>query len=137
MRTLPGVALTLTLGVLLGCARGGTPAPPATTLIELSLVNGSIVVSPDSAIAERNGNVRWRSANPGAVWVVVFPQTTPFANQQRVLNGGGNPSHAQAPIPGSGAGTTVAHKYWVFYPDGSGGYVVEDPKLVIVDDKSG
>jgi hypothetical protein len=27
------------------------------------------------------------------------------------------------------------YKYWVFYPDGNGGYVTKDPKLVIIADQ--
>ncbi len=107
-----------------------SPAPNAT--IQLSLQNGQIVVEPDSLEVERGAMVRWAGGEE-AVWVVAFAGGTPFRNGRRVFNGGGPSSAGQGPINQDAPTTT--YKYWVFYPDGQGGYLQLDPKLVVIEDE--
>lgn len=110
------------------------------TTITLSLEDGQIVVDPDPVNVKINGVVRWASkAGESPVWVVVFADSTPMKNGRRVFNGGTAPgssgqAQAQGPV-GSGRDLVGKEfKYWVFYPDGQGGYIQKDPKLVIIDD---
>lgn len=160
MKRLPiGIPLFLGLAVLLGCSaepREGsdreaaatdtaarppaanpmiqdtpTPVQPDTT-ITISRVDGEIVVEPDSLAARRGRVVRWAATDAGAVWLVVFADSTPMQNGVQVLHNTrpGNPN--QAPIRGD-AIVGSEYKYWVFYPDGEGGYLQLDPRLVIID----
>lgn len=105
---------------------------PDTTIM-ISLVDGRIVVNPDSVGVRRGNVVRWAAADPEAVWVVVFAGGTPMQAGRRVLNGGGPGNGDRAPVSLEAA-TGQAYKYWVFHPDGEGGYLQLDPKLVIIED---
>ena len=130
MRTLPRCTPILLLLLLLPLTAAPRAAAAQAT-ITLSFQNGRVTASPDVATVPRGAQVRWISADPSAVWVVVFPQGTPFANGKRTFNGGGNGSDAGGPIPPGAA--PQEHKYWVFYPDAEGNYHILDPKLVIVN----
>lgn len=111
----------------------GPPAPPDAT-IRLSMTNGQVVVQPESVEVTRGAVVRWEASDPNVVWVVVFSGDTPMLNGRRVFNGGGGPGNPdQAPV-NRNAVIGQEYKYWVFYPDGQGGYLQLDPKLVIIDD---
>lgn len=130
MRILPRLTLPLLLVALgfLGVATEASAQGPTT--ITISFTNGQITVSPENATVRKGAQVRWASSDPSAVWIVAFPGSTPFANGQKVFNGGG-PGSSGGPIPpGTASGE---HKYWVFYPDASGNYRILDPKLVVVD----
>lgn len=153
MKRLPiDIPLFFALAILLGCdaePRAGsgqdttaadtmaadtapqTPPPPDTTIM-ISRVDGEIVVQPDSVVIARGRIVQWAAADTAAVWMVLFAESTPMQNRVQVLHntGPGNPD--QAPINREAA--LGEYKYWVFYPDGQGGYLQLDPKLVIIDD---
>lgn len=109
-----------------------TPAPPQPdTTITISRVGGQIVVQPDSLGIGRGRVVRWAATDPGAVWMVLFADSTPMQNGVQVLHNTGPGNPHQAPIRLQ-ADTGSVFKYWVFYPDGQGGYLQLDPRLVII-----
>lgn len=128
--------------IVLGACSSGMPhmndqgnAGP-TTVITLGLDQaGHITVSQDTARVPIRGIVRWASADPSAVWVVVLADSTPMVNHRQAFNGGGPPAQAQGAVGSGRALIGNEYKYWVFYPDGNGGYVQKDPKLVIIDDQ--
>ena len=106
-------------------------AQQGVATITITYANGQITVSPENATVRKGAQVQWTSPDGGAVWVVAFPGSTPFANGQHVFSGGGNPAAAGGAIPPQSA--SGEHKYWVFYPDAGGNYRMLDPKLIVVD----
>lgn len=156
MRRLSCTAVALT-AIFVACSPADEPEPevdaavperpevradqalgPVDRPIRIRLVADTIQVDPDSAEVRRGARVGWASPDqPDAVWVVAFPDSTPFQNGRAVFHGGGNPGDAQGPIPPKGGGPElpdVGYKYWVFFADSNGQYRVKDPKLVVVDE---
>lgn len=118
------------------------PLRPDTTIM-ISRVGNQIVVEPDSIGVARRTVVRWAAADTGALWVVVFAGGTPMAEGDSARGPGGRVRVFHSGGPGNSDRARVrldvavdsVFKYWVFYPDGNGGYLQLDPKLIIIDDR--
>lgn len=154
MRSLPRTALTLLFAAgLAACGRGEddapvrTPPEPGTRpesagvlpvtdsviVIRFDTVGDTIVVTPADRLVRRGATVRWRSEPADTSWVVAFAGETPFQGGRRVFNGGST-GQADARGPVDPQAATGTYKYNVFWPDGQGGYIPKDPKLVIVNE---
>lgn len=119
---------------------GGPPA--VTAMITYDAVADTITVSPDPIEVKRGAVVRFESVTmPDSVWMVAFTDGTPFRGgnpndpHRLVFHGGGRLVDAQGPIDRSA--TLQEYKYWVFHPNGKGGYKAVDPKLIVIDDGGG
>jgi hypothetical protein len=134
MPHLPGRIWLLPLVTfVLACAHA--QVIPPERMIRMQLIGDSLAIEDEVDVNWRQP-VRWESADPDAVWVVVFADSTPFrgGNPRRVFNGGGPGNSANGgPLPSAppDAADALEYEYWVFYPDGAGGYLTFDPKLVI------
>jgi hypothetical protein len=109
-----------------------TPAYPdsVSATISVSAVDGQVQVRPDSVEVEQGALVRW-AGDGDTVWVVAFPEGTPFHEGRPVFYGGAAAAEGEGFIPDDAE--TGSYKYSVFYPNGEGGYHQIDPKLVVIE----
>lgn len=105
----------------------------ADSVISIRLDGQTIVVTPTDAYIRRGRSVRWTSVPTDTPWVVAFAGATPFQNGKRVFNGGG-PGQSNTHGPLLSGAALGSHEYTVLWPDGEGGFIVLDPKLVVVDE---